>query len=142
MEWIQGVQEKAVPEPPKRTTKKREPVARVQPGPALEENDPPELHADDEAPQPLETLDVQEDAPECPAAGWPMDDRPGVGGDDFEFDDAGDDQIEPVFPGVNHCSVVHCVEKLHFSVPINSCSTVTLNFGHVVLCQISVGKTK
>lgn len=104
-DWIRSVQVNAAPEPPKRTKKNRAPVATLAPGPALEETDPPELHADDEQPAPLDAMDLQAGAPddaEWPAGEWPVDDSPDdAGGDDFVFDDAGDDQhLDPVFPGV------------------------------------------
>lgn len=105
MDWIQHVQVRAAPEQPKRATNKRAPVATLDPGPALEDKDPPDLHADDEEPAPLETMDMQADeagGAEWPAAEWPVHDGPGdLGGDDFVYDDAGDDHldVDPVFPG-------------------------------------------
>ena len=105
MNWIQQVPTRATPEPAKPARKKRAPVATLDPGPALEENDPPELHADDEEPAPLEVMDVHADdtgGAEWPAAEWPVDEGPGeTGGDDFAYDDGGDDHVDvnPVFPG-------------------------------------------
>lgn len=109
MNWIHHVTIQAAPEPAKPAKKKHAPVATRDPGPALEDNDPPELHADDEEPAPLEAMDVQADdagGAEWPSTGWPLDEGPGdTGGDDFTYDDAGDDHLDvnPVFPGGPLC---------------------------------------
>lgn len=103
MNWIAHAGGDAAPEPPKPAKKKRAPAATLEPGPALEETDPPELHADDEAPAPLEgvgpsSMDLSADAPE--GAEWPIDEGPDdAGGDDLVFDDVGDDHLDPI-PGV------------------------------------------
>lgn len=108
MSWIQHVQIDETQEQPKepQAKKKRAPVTTMEPGPALDEADPPELHADDEDPAPLPDLNPQtEEGGATAVAGLHMDDDPDagvadMGGDDFAYDDVGDDHHqEPVFPG-------------------------------------------